>query len=100
MVSVNPYESLPIYSNAVVQKYRGQPLGARPPHIFALADAAYRQALNVVPGHPRALHLLGMVANLVGRHGVAVKLIRQAIKRRPNVPLFHNNLGKRAPPVG
>ena len=57
------------------------------------ADAAYRQALNVVPGHPRALHLLGMVAHHVGRHGVAVKLIRQAIKRRPNVPLFHNNLG-------
>lgn len=60
---------------------------------LAKAEAAYRQALKVVPGHPRALHLLGMIAHQIGRHAAAVKLIRQAIKRRPNVPLFHNNLG-------
>lgn len=56
------------------------------------AQAAYRQALKVVPGHPRALHLLGMVAHQVSRYPLAVKLISQAIERRPNVPLFHNNL--------
>lgn len=57
------------------------------------AELAYRKALKIVPGHPRALHLLGVIAHQVGRHAVAVKLIRRAIAKRPNVAVFHNNLG-------
>jgi Flp pilus assembly protein TadD len=60
---------------------------------LAKAGQAYREALELVPGHPRALHRLGVLAHHRGRHGVAVKLIRQAIERRPNVAAFHNNLG-------
>ncbi|MFP6740691.1 MAG: tetratricopeptide repeat protein [Alphaproteobacteria bacterium] len=60
---------------------------------MAKAQQAYGAALKVVPGHPRALHLLGVIAHKTGRPGAAVKFISQAIKRRPRVAVFHNNLG-------
>eukprot|EP00002_Diphylleia_rotans_P023810 TRINITY_DN4689_c0_g1_i1.p1 TRINITY_DN4689_c0_g1~~TRINITY_DN4689_c0_g1_i1.p1 ORF type:complete len:1837 (+),score=393.89 TRINITY_DN4689_c0_g1_i1:87-5597(+) len=42
LVSVNPYQGLPIYSNEIMHTYRHQPIGSKPPHIFAIADNAYR----------------------------------------------------------
>lgn len=41
LVSVNPYELLPLYTPAVVREYFGKQRGSLPPHIFAIADAAY-----------------------------------------------------------
>lgn len=41
-VSVNPYRELKIYTPAYVSKYKGRELFENPPHIFAVADAAYR----------------------------------------------------------
>lgn len=42
LVSMNPYQSVPIYTPAIVEEYRGARLGELPPHVFAIADAAYR----------------------------------------------------------
>ena len=41
LVSVNPYKNFDIYNDEYVEEYRGRELQERPPHIFALADAAY-----------------------------------------------------------
>jgi len=41
-VSVNPYTSLNIYSDDHVTHYKGREIFERPPHIFAIADAAYK----------------------------------------------------------
>ncbi|MGA8148514.1 MAG: tetratricopeptide repeat protein, partial [Gallionellaceae bacterium] len=57
------------------------------------AEAIYRQILQVEPGHPDALHLLGMLAHQVGRKEIAVELIGKAIKVNPSEPMYHNNLG-------
>ncbi|KAL6076835.1 Myosin-VIIa, variant 2 [Balamuthia mandrillaris] len=46
LVSVNPYQRLPIYSKQIVKSYFGHRLGALPPHIFAIADAAYNSLVN------------------------------------------------------
>jgi predicted O-linked N-acetylglucosamine transferase (SPINDLY family) len=46
---------------------------------LAEAEAIYRQILVVDPGQPEALHLLGLIANHVGRNDVASDLIQQAI---------------------
>ncbi|XP_055338515.1 unconventional myosin-Id-like [Paramacrobiotus metropolitanus] len=42
VVSVNPYKPVNIYGQDVVQQYKNREFYERPPHIFALADAAYR----------------------------------------------------------
>uniref|UniRef100_A0A1L8E5C9 Putative myosin class ii heavy chain n=1 Tax=Nyssomyia neivai TaxID=330878 RepID=A0A1L8E5C9_9DIPT len=41
-VSMNPYREMNIYGTDNVNKYKGRELFENPPHIFALADAAYR----------------------------------------------------------
>jgi myosin heavy subunit len=42
LVSVNPYQELPIYSPATMESYVGKLLGELPPHLYAIADAAYQ----------------------------------------------------------
>jgi len=59
---------------------------------LAEAEALYRQILQTRPGHPDALHLLGMVAHETGRNELAVELIGQAIKVNPSAAMYHNNL--------
>ncbi|NWQ89114.1 MYO1G protein, partial [Burhinus bistriatus] len=42
VVAVNPYRALELYGPPAVERYRGRELYERPPHLFALADAAYK----------------------------------------------------------
>lgn len=56
------------------------------------AEAIYQQVLQVVPDHPDALHLLGVLANQTGKNVIAVELIRRAILVNPSSPMY-NNLG-------
>ncbi|XP_043282313.1 unconventional myosin IC [Venturia canescens] len=42
LVSVNPYKKLPIYGPETIQYYQRRNFFEAPPHIFALADTAYR----------------------------------------------------------
>ncbi|XP_028306727.1 LOW QUALITY PROTEIN: unconventional myosin-Vc [Gouania willdenowi] len=43
LVAVNPYKSLPIYGDAVIHAYSGRNMGDMDPHIFAVAEEAYKQ---------------------------------------------------------
>ncbi|GAA6088166.1 unconventional myosin-Ig isoform X1 [Tachysurus ichikawai] len=42
VVSVNPYRQMEIYGEEVVGAYRGRELYENPPHLYAVADAAYK----------------------------------------------------------
>ncbi|XP_029428879.1 unconventional myosin-Id isoform X1 [Rhinatrema bivittatum] len=42
VVSVNPYKTLNIYGRDTIEQYKGRELYERPPHLFAIADAAYK----------------------------------------------------------
>ncbi|XP_068610938.1 unconventional myosin-Id [Brachionichthys hirsutus] len=42
VVSVNPYRAMNIYGRDAVEQYKGRELYERPPHLFAVADAAYK----------------------------------------------------------
>lgn len=42
LVSVNPYKVLDIYNKDIIESYRNVNFYELPPHIFAIADAAYR----------------------------------------------------------
>ncbi|CAG9814531.1 unnamed protein product [Phaedon cochleariae] len=41
LIAINPYEILPIYTNATINEYRNKPLEEVPPHIFAIGDSSY-----------------------------------------------------------
>ncbi|XP_026322263.1 myosin heavy chain 95F [Hyposmocoma kahamanoa] len=43
LLAVNPYEDIPdMYSSSTIKKYQGKSLGEMPPHVFAVADKAFR----------------------------------------------------------
>ena len=42
VVSINPYRELDIYNDKTVEEYRNREIFERPPHVFALADAAFQ----------------------------------------------------------
>uniref|UniRef100_A0A3P8P4V1 Myosin VC n=1 Tax=Astatotilapia calliptera TaxID=8154 RepID=A0A3P8P4V1_ASTCA len=43
LVALNPYKQLPIYGDAIIHAYSGQNMGDMDPHIFAVAEEAYKQ---------------------------------------------------------
>ncbi|XP_055087475.1 unconventional myosin-Vb isoform X2 [Periophthalmus magnuspinnatus] len=43
LVAINPYEQLHIYGEEVIDAYSGQNMGDMDPHIFAVAEEAYKQ---------------------------------------------------------
>ncbi|XP_072701972.1 unconventional myosin-Vb-like [Ciconia boyciana] len=46
LVAVNPYKPLPIYEEEVIYAYSGHEMGGMDPHIFALAEEAYKQMVR------------------------------------------------------
>merc|ERR1712228_854518 len=45
-VVVNPYRNLPIYTEKVIDLYKGKKRHEVPPHVFAITDTAYRSMLQ------------------------------------------------------
>ncbi|KAG8034288.1 hypothetical protein G9C98_001372 [Cotesia typhae] len=46
LIAVNPYINLGLYTGIEQRRYRGQARSDNPPHIFAVADAAYQALLH------------------------------------------------------
>lgn len=57
------------------------------------AEAGYRDVLAVDPGHPDALHFLGVLRHEQGQGEAAIELIGRALERAPRHADIHNNLG-------
>ncbi len=57
------------------------------------AEGIYRQILQVDPNQPVALHLLGVIADQVGKNDIAVDLITRALAIKPDYAEAHYNLG-------
>lgn len=44
LIAVNPFQRLPhLYGPHMMEQYRGRALGELDPHVYAIADSAYRQ---------------------------------------------------------
>ncbi|MBL8741250.1 MAG: tetratricopeptide repeat protein, partial [Myxococcales bacterium] len=57
------------------------------------AEAAFREVLASAPGHPAALHFLGLCAHMRGDAKAAVELIEEACEAAPDYLDAFNNLG-------
>lgn len=43
LIAINPFQKLPhLYNQHMMQQYKGAPFGELSPHVFAVADVAYR----------------------------------------------------------
>lgn len=64
-VVINPYKYLPIYTEDIVNMYKGKKRHEMPPHIYAITDTAYRSMMQGI----------GFVCVLFGTvpHGPAVR---------------------------
>jgi Flp pilus assembly protein TadD len=67
---------------------------------LARAEQLYRQVLQQSPNHPDALHLLGVLAQQVGKTDAAIELIGRAIALNPSAPLYFSNLAEAYRTVG
>ncbi len=58
------------------------------------AEKVYRDVLAENPGHPDALHLLGILTHQTGRLDEAHELLSQAAQKQSERPGFHISLGR------
>ena len=61
---------------------------------LALAKQGYEHVLQHLPGHPDALHLLGLVAHASGEEAQALRYLQQAVAVAPQSWVVHSNLGE------
>ena len=59
---------------------------------FRSASKRYRAALELIPKHPTALQLLGLIAKREGNAGQAQSLMQASLDINPNQPHVWNNL--------
>uniref|UniRef100_A0A3B5MTE7 Uncharacterized protein n=1 Tax=Xiphophorus couchianus TaxID=32473 RepID=A0A3B5MTE7_9TELE len=57
-VVVNPYKMLPIYSEKIIEMYKGKKRHEVPPHIYSITDNAYR---NMLQGKNEDEQIIGVV---------------------------------------
>ncbi len=51
LIAINPFTSLPhLYGTHMMDQYRGVEIGDIAPHVYAIADAAYRQMRKEMKG--------------------------------------------------
>lgn len=60
---------------------------------FQEAETIYKKVLEISPNNADAHHLLGLIAYQNNDLGGAIKEIKKAIKLKPNIDIFHFNLG-------
>ncbi|GMH18090.1 hypothetical protein Nepgr_019931 [Nepenthes gracilis] len=105
LIAVNPFQRLPhLYDTHMMEQYKGAALGELSPHIFAVADAAYRAMTNegksnsiLVSGESGAgktettKMLMRYLAHLGGRSGVEGRTVeQQVLESNPVLEAFGN----------
>nr|XP_016489507.1 PREDICTED: myosin-9-like isoform X1 [Nicotiana tabacum] len=105
LIAINPFQRLPhLYDRHMMEQYKGAPLGELSPHVFAIADAAYRQMINegksnsiLVSGESGAgktettKMLMQYLAYLGGRKGTEGRTVeQQVLESNPVLEAFGN----------
>ncbi|KAL1339994.1 hypothetical protein AAHE18_U084900 [Arachis hypogaea] len=105
LIAINPFQKLPhIYGAHMMQQYKGAPFGELSPHVFAVADVAYRAMINegksnsiLVSGESGAgktettKMLMQFLAYLGGRAGTEGRTVeQQVLESNPVLEAFGN----------
>ena len=101
LVSINPYQNLPIYSLSHCRKYADKKIGELPPHIFALADNVFTHVREygknqcvIISGESGAgkteatkLILQFLSSRMIGKHS---EIERKILESSPILEAFGN----------
>ncbi|XP_008808271.2 myosin-17-like isoform X2 [Phoenix dactylifera] len=105
LIAINPFQSLPhLYDTHMMEQYKGAAFGELSPHVFAVADVAYRAMRNegksnsiLVSGESGAgktettKMLMRYLAYLCGRSGVEGRTVeQQVLESNPVLEAFGN----------
>uniref|UniRef100_A0A8C1VH70 Myosin, heavy chain 10, non-muscle n=1 Tax=Cyprinus carpio TaxID=7962 RepID=A0A8C1VH70_CYPCA len=104
-VVINPYKNLPIYSENIIEMYRGKKRHEMPPHIYAISESAYRCMLQGESGAgktentKKVIQYLAHVAsshkgkkdhNIPSTVSLFIQLERQLLQANPILESFGN----------
>ncbi|CAH1448881.1 unnamed protein product [Lactuca virosa] len=105
LIAINPFQRLPhLYDTHMMEQYKGAGFGELSPHVFAVADVAYRAMMNegksnsiLVSGESGAgktettKMLMRYLAHLGGRSGVEGRTVeQQVLESNPVLEAFGN----------
>jgi len=104
LVVINPYKwSIPIYNEEIIHIYQGKRRKEVHPHVYALADEAYRNMLQdrknqsmLITGESGAgktentKKVIQYIATIAGRKGGVGKLEQQILEANPMLEAFGN----------
>ncbi|KAL8191953.1 hypothetical protein R6Q57_028684 [Mikania cordata] len=105
LIAINPFQRLPhLYETHMMEQYKGAPLGELSPHVFAIADVAFRAMINegksnsiLVSGESGAgktettKMLMRYLAYLGGRKGTEGRTVeQQVLESNPVLEAFGN----------
>ncbi|KAI7990219.1 Myosin-11 [Camellia lanceoleosa] len=105
LIAINPFQRLPhLYDGHMMEQYKGAPFGELSPHVFAIADVAYRAMINegksnsiLVSGESGAgktettKMLMRYLAFMGGRKGTEGRTVeQQVLESNPVLEAFGN----------
>ncbi|RWR80555.1 IQ motif [Cinnamomum micranthum f. kanehirae] len=105
LIAINPFQRLPhLYDTHMMEQYKGATFGELSPHVFAVADVAYRAMINegksnsiLVSGESGAgktettKMLMRYLAYLGGRSGIEGRTVeQQVLESNPVLEAFGN----------
>jgi myosin protein heavy chain len=102
-VALNPYKRIPIYTDEMIEHYIGKRKDEVPPHVFAMADNAYRAMMQdrknqsmLITGESGAgktentKKVIQYLASIAGRSGAEGQLEKQLLQANPLLEALGN----------
>ncbi|CAJ0644102.1 7439_t:CDS:10 [Entrophospora sp. SA101] len=94
LVAVNPYHDFPIYTDEIIQSYKGKRRHEMPPHIYAIADSAYHNMLQEQSGAGKTVNtkkVIQYIAAIASDSSKKLgKLEQQILQANPILEAFGN----------